>query len=139
MKFKPTLVAVAVLTLAGSVQAQVFANKEAETQTKYLTAVGATQAWARGFTGKGVIIGIIDNGFDVNHSDIKGKVISLTNTGFTKTAIGVHGTQMASIAAGKLDGFGTVGVAPDAQLVLFQANSSISSSHTSSGPNCLYQ
>ena len=129
MKFKPTLVAVAVSTLALSVQAQVFANREAETQTKYLTAVGAPQAWARGITGKGVIIGIVDNGFDVNHSDIKGKVISVTNTGWTITAAGVHGTQMASIAAGRLDGWGTVGVAPDAQLVLFQANSSVSSSN----------
>jgi len=133
MKFKPTLVAVAVSTLAISVQAQVFANREAETQTKYLTAIGATEAWKRGFTGKGVVIGIVDNGFDVNHSDIKGKVISLTNVGSTATAVGVHGTQMASIAAGKLDGWGTVGVAPDAQLVLFQANSSISSSNGLSG------
>jgi len=133
MKFKPTLVALAVSTLALSVQAQVFANREAETQTKFLTAVGAPQAWARGITGKGVIIGIVDNGFDVNHSDIKGKVISLTNTGSTTMAIGVHGTQMASIAAGKLDGWGTVGVAPDAQLVLFQANSSVSSSNGLSG------
>jgi len=129
MKFKPTLVALAVSTLAVSVQAQVFANREAETQTKFLTAVGAPQAWARGITGKGVVIGIVDNGFDVNHSDIKGKVISLTNVGYTATAVGVHGTQMASIAAGKLDGWGTVGVAPDARLVLFQANSSISSSN----------
>lgn len=133
MKFKPTLVAVAVSTLALSVQAQVFANREAETQTKFLTAVGAPQAWARGITGKGVIIGIVDNGFDVNHSDLKGKVIGLTNVGFTNTAVGVHGTQMASIAAGKLDGWGTVGVAPDAQLVLFQANSSISSSNGLAG------
>jgi subtilisin family serine protease len=133
MKFKPTLISVAVLTLAGSVQAQVFANREAETQTKYLTAIGAPQAWARGITGKGVIIGIVDNGFDVTHSDIEGKVLGLTNTGSTKTAVGVHGTQMASIAAGKLDGWGTVGVAPDAQLVLFQANSSVSSSNGLAG------
>jgi subtilisin family serine protease len=133
MKFKPTLVAVAVSTLTLSVQAQVFANREAETQTKFLTAVGAPQAWARGITGKGVVIGIVDNGFDVNHSDIKGKVISLTNVGSTATAVGVHGTQMASIAAGKLDGWGTVGVAPDARLVLFQANSSISSSNGLAG------
>lgn len=133
MKFKTTAVTLAVLTLAGSVQAQVFANREAETQTKFLTAVGAPQAWARGITGKGVIIGIVDNGFDVNHSDLKGKVISLTNVSSTKTAVGVHGTQMASIAAGKLDGWGTVGVAPDAQLVLFQANSSVSSSNGLAG------
>lgn len=133
MKFKPTLVAVAVSTLAISVQAQVFANREAETQTKFLSEVGAPQAWARGITGKGVIIGVVDNGFDVNHSDIKGKVISLTNMSYAQTVVGVHGTQMASIAAGKADGWGTVGVAPDAQLVLFQANSSISSSTGLSG------
>ena len=133
MKFKPTLVAVAVLTLAGSGQAQVFANKEAETQIKYLKDIGVLEAWKRGITGKGVIIGIVDNGFDVNHSDIKGKVISLTNMGSTVTAIGVHGTQMASIAAGKADGWGTVGVAPDAQLVLYQANSAVSSSNGLSG------
>jgi hypothetical protein len=128
MKFKTTAVTLAVLTLAGSVQAQVFANREAETQTKFLTAVGAPQAWARGITGKGVIIGIVDNGFDPTHSDIKKNVISLTNTSAMKLAAGVHGTQMASIAAGSLDGWGTVGVAPDAKLVLFQAGSSISSS-----------
>jgi len=133
MKFKPTLVALAVSTLALSVQAQIFANREAETQTKFLTAIGAPQAWARGITGKGVIIGIVDNGFDTNHSDLKGKVISLTNVSYSTTAIGLHGTQMASIAAGKLDGWGTVGVAPDAKLVLFQANSSISSSTGLSG------
>jgi subtilisin family serine protease len=128
MKFKPTLVAMAVSTLALGAQAQVFANREAETQTKYLTAIGATEAWKRGFTGKGVIIGIVDNGFDPSHSDIKKNVISLTNTSAMKLAPGVHGTQMASIAAGTLDGWGTVGVAPDAKLVLFQAGSSISSS-----------
>lgn len=129
MKFKQTLIALAVSTLAVSVQAQVFANKEAETQTKFLTAVGAPQAWARGITGKGVIIGVVDNGFDVNHSDIKKNVISFTNVSSVATAVGVHGTQMASIAAGTLDGNGTVGVAPDARLVLFQAGSSISSSN----------
>ncbi len=128
MKFKPTLVALAVSTLAVSVQAQVFANREAETQTKYLTAIGAPQAWARGITGKGVIIGVVDNGFDPTHSDIEKNVIGFTNVSAMKTAVGVHGTQMASIAAGRLDGWGTVGVAPDAKLVLFQAGSSISSS-----------
>lgn len=128
MKFKPTLIALAVSTLTLSVQAQVFANKEAETQTKYLSAIGAPQAWARGITGKGVTIGIVDNGFDVNHSDIKNNVISFANTSAMKQAIGVHGTQMASIAAGRLDGNGTVGVAPDAKLVLFQVASSVSSS-----------
>lgn len=130
MKLKPTLIALAVSSIfAGSVQAQVFASKEADQQVKFLNAVGAPQAWARGITGKGVVIGVVDNGFDVNHTDIKGNVIAFTNLSATKTAIGVHGTQMASIAAGRLNNWGTVGVAPDAQLVLVQANSSISSAN----------
>ena len=134
MKFKPTIVALAVTSVfAGSVQAQVFANREAETQTKYLSAVGAPQAWARGITGQGVIIGIVDNGFDANHSDIKNNVISFANTSAVKTAVGVHGTQMASIAAGRLNGWGTVGVAPDAKLALFQVASSVSSANGLAG------
>lgn len=134
MKLKPTLIALAVSSIfAGSVQAQVFANREAETQTKYLTAIGAPQAWARGITGQGVIIGIVDNGFDANHKDIKSNVIGTANFSNTKTAVGLHGTQMASIAAGRLDGWGTVGVAPNAQLLLAQANSSISSGNGLAG------
>ncbi len=129
MKLKLTSVAIAVAVFSGSVQAQVFANKELDAQAKFLNAVGAPQAWARGITGKGVIIGVVDNGFDPNHSDIKGNVIATANFSATKTAIGLHGTQMASIAAGRLDSYGTVGVAPDAQLVLAQANSSISSAN----------
>ncbi len=134
MNLKLTSVAIAVGLFAGSVQAQVFTDKELDTQTKFLNAVGAPQAWSRGITGKGVIIGIVDNGFDANHSDIKGNVLATANFGATKTAIGVHGTQMASIAAGRLDGYGTVGIAPDARLVLAQANSSISSSNGLSMP-----
>ena len=128
MNLKLTSVAVAVAVFSGVAQAQVFANRELDTQTKFLTAVGAPQAWARGITGKGVIIGIVDNGFDVNHSDIKSNVIGSVNFSNTRTAVGLHGTQMASIAAGRLDGWGTVGVAPNAQLLLAQANSSILSS-----------
>ncbi len=133
MKLKLTSVAIAVSVFAGSVQAQVFANREAETQTKFLNAVGAPQAWARGITGQGVIIGIVDNGFDPNHRDIKGNVIATANFSNTRTTIGVHGTQMASIAAGRLDGWGTVGVAPNAQLLLAQANSSVSSANGLAG------
>lgn len=129
MNFKFTSVAIAVAVFSGSVQAQVFANKEADAQAKYLAAVGAPQAWARGITGKGVIIGVVDNGFDITHSDIEKNVLGLANFSYSKTVVGVHGTQMASVAAGRLDGYGTVGVAPDAQLLLAQANSSISSAN----------
>lgn len=133
MNLKLTSVAVAVALFSGSVQAQVFANRELDTQIKFLNAVGAPQAWARGITGRGVIIGIVDNGFDANHSEIKSNVIGSVNFSNTKTAVGLHGTQMASIAAGRQDGWGTVGVAPNAQLLLAQANSSVSSSNGLAG------
>lgn len=120
MKFKPTLVAVAVTLLAGSVQAQV-ANAEANAKSSYLTTIGATAAWSRGITGKGSIIAVIDQGFAVDHADIKGNIIEAKNFyPGTVTNWGLHGTEMASIAAGIANGVGTVGVAPDAKLLLAQ-------------------
>ena len=92
-------------------------------QTSYLNTIGATAAWSRGFTGAGVKIGIIDNGFDLNHTDLSSSISASKN--FYNTALSVswgqHGTQMASIAAGNKDSKGTVGVAPDAMLLLGQA------------------
>jgi len=123
MKFKPTLIALAVASIASVAQAQI-ANGEATAKTNYLTPTGITAAWARGFTGKGSVIAVIDNGFEVNHTDLKGNVIELKNfmTG-TSSTWGLHGTQMASIAAGKSNNSGTVGAAPDAKLLLAQVGS----------------
>jgi subtilisin family serine protease len=121
MNFKTTAVALAVSLMAGSVQAQI-ANAEAQAKTNYLTPIGATAAWNRGITGKGSIIAIIDNGFDITHADIKANVLATKNFYKLDTPVtwGLHGTQMASIAAGIANGSGTVGVAPDAKLLLAQ-------------------
>lgn len=120
MKFKLTLVATVVTLLAGIVQAQV-ANTEASAKSSYLTTIGATAAWNRGITGKGSIIAVIDNGFDINHADLNGKVLDFKNFYLASaTPWGLHGTQMASIAAGISNNKGTVGVAPDAKLLLAQ-------------------
>jgi hypothetical protein len=158
MKFKPTLVAVAVLALAGSVQAQTppaqtyldpngkrYASIEEYQIQNVLSRVGVTRdivdgkvqpllpgqkfggAWSRGFTGKGVDIVVIDNGFDLGTYDLKVSPnnyknfypgqLSAANIGW-----GEHGTAMSSIAAGKYgNGVGTVGVAYDATLLLAQA------------------
>jgi len=127
MKLKTLTLAIA-LALSAGANAQVFGNQETVATTSYLKAVGAPQAWARGFTGKGIIIGVVDNGFDLKQTDIKKNVLAFANFSSTAVVVGVHGTQMASIAAGVADGNGTVGVAPDAKLVLAQANSTVSSS-----------
>ena len=117
MKLK--ILAVSILLAFGSAQAQT-ANAEA-TELGSLQQTGVTEAWARGITGRGSIIGIIDNGFDLTHTDIKTQVIRAQNMSGGAVTWGTHGTQMASIAAGVKNNSGTVGVAPDAKVLLAQA------------------
>lgn len=120
MKLKTLVLAIA-LAHGGLAHAQI-ANAEAQAKTNYLTPIGVTATWARGITGKGSIIAIIDNGFDVNHADLKGNVLDSKNFYSPASSVtwGLHGTQMASIAAGISNNKGTVGVAPDAKLLLAQ-------------------
>ena len=115
---KLTILATAIALAFTSVQAQTINAETAE--TRFLSQTGVTQAWARGITGRGSTIGIIDNGFDLTHSDLRNKVLAARS--FTSNSItwGSHGTAMASIAAGAKNSVGTVGVAPDAQLLLAQ-------------------
>lgn len=120
-KLKSITVAVA-LALAGNAQAQSTATHQESRQTStVLTVGGVTAAWARGFTGRGVIIGVLDQGFDLTHNDFKNSILDAKNF-YNNGPVtwGLHGTQMAGIAAGNLDGKGTVGVAPDAMLLLGQ-------------------
>lgn len=138
MKLKPTLIALAVASaFAGSVHAQyspqiyITPTGQRTTIEQYQTdtvlrQIGAPAAWARGFTGLGVRIAVLDQGFDLRHADLKSNIaqyqnfysgtISSTNAGW-----GTHGTAMASAAAGSLNGgVGTVGTAYNAQLYLGQ-------------------
>jgi len=120
MKLKTLVLAIA-LAHGGLAHAQI-ANAEAQAKTNYLAPIGVTATWSRGITGKGSIIAIIDNGFDVNHADLKGNVLDSKNFYSPASSVtwGLHGTQMASIAAGISNNKGTVGVAPDAKLLLAQ-------------------
>jgi subtilisin family serine protease len=130
MKLKALTLAIA-LALGSTAYAQTQAlNYEAKEISTVLTVGGVTNAWARGITGKGVTIAILDNGFDLMHSDLAGKVVASKNFNSTiaynnpkdPTAVtwGWHGTLMTGIAAGANNGAGTVGVAPDARLLLGQ-------------------
>jgi len=88
--------------------------------------IGGTVAHARGFTGTGVVVGVIDTGVDVSHPDLASQVIAAENFtedgGDAGDVVG-HGTHVASIIAGTgaaSDGQLT-GVAPGARLVSARA------------------
>lgn len=106
--------------------------------------VGATTAWAGGYTGTGQVVAIVDSGVDKNHTFLSGKVISeacySTNnassvsvcpggvTDSTATDSGLncsvtvdgcnHGTHVAGIAAGSGPSFS--GVAKGANIIAIQ-------------------
>ena len=87
--------------------------------------VNQDAALARGWTGKGSTIGIIDTGIDLDHSEFnsEGKIVYMkdfTGTGMQDT-VG-HGSHVAGIAAGEMDGEGIMGIAPDANLAIIKVS-----------------
>jgi len=85
--------------------------------------INADKAYARGWTGKGAVLGVIDTYQDTKHKELDGQYLwyndyvrfddTVENTG----QYWPHGTQVAGIIAAKKDGVGMHGVAYDAKLV----------------------
>ena len=92
-----------------------------------LVDIGAPEAWSRGYTGKDSTIAILDTGIDLDHSEFTGR-ITATKCFTRRCEDGYetvqdknrysHGTHVAGIAAASLDGAGSTGVAPDADLLI---------------------
>lgn len=100
-------------------------------------AINAAGAYAQGFTGAGVRIGILDSGFDTTHIAFEGKdIIKLYSDQYLeKFGTGVNATQQShgSHVAGIASGNSSVnyGVAKDASLLLLYS--------TIQGPTMIYE
>ena len=84
--------------------------------------IGGPAAVARGFTGAGVTVAVLDTGIDASHPDLAGKVVDaedFTGDGLGTSDVIGHATHVASIIAGTgaASGGQFRGVAPDARLL----------------------
>ena len=100
------------------------------------------EAWARGYTGKGIIVAVLDSGVDYNHADLKdniwtnpkeisgngkddngdGYIDDVHGWNFAENNNNVldtdsHGTLVSGTIAGENNGFGVTGVAYDAKIM----------------------
>jgi subtilisin family serine protease len=91
---------------------------------KGLAVIQASSLYARGGTGQGVTVALIDSGLNTELPEFQGRVGDpgfdhVENRPGTHDRIG-HGTQMAGILAANKDGKGMHGVAFNAQLIPFR-------------------
>lgn len=96
----------------------------------YFNPIGAKNAWDITLGDEDVIIAVVDNGFDVNHPELSGKLYNsynvLTRNQYlrpivTRDGIDAHGTHVAATAAGNYNnGTGLLGIAPNCRLMLVQ-------------------
>ena len=78
-----------------------------------------------GFTGKNVVVAVVDSGMEIAHEDLSANVVtggswnfinSTTDPTNTTATTGDHGTMVSGLIAMARNGIGGIGVAPNAQL-----------------------
>jgi subtilisin family serine protease len=88
-----------------------------------LGTIKASSAYAKGWTGKGAVLGVIDTWQQIDHPDLDGQYEWYNDYTRYDTTVAnggdqqVHGTHVAGIIAAKNNGSGTQGVAFDSKLV----------------------
>ncbi len=78
-------------------------------------AVGAYTAWKNSSATEKIKVGIIDDGFDTDHEDLKGKITFLDD--YKENSEADHGTHVAGIIAANNNKVGIRGIADGAELV----------------------
>jgi bacillopeptidase F len=89
-----------------------------------LTAIGAPELWALGYTGAGIVVAGVDTGVDANHPDLSVRWRGGSNSWFDPNGQHAvpydgdgHGTQTMGIMVGGEASGTAVGVAPGAQWI----------------------
>jgi subtilisin family serine protease len=115
-------------------------NSSAYHSVKPYTSICLSSAYARGSTGDGIQVAVVDTGVDADHSDINANMVAFTNGSDTVNSDNDasddhgHGSHVAGIIAAEHNGSGIHGVAYDAQIYGFKAfNSSGSATDAMTG------
>ena len=85
-----------------------------------LAAIKAEYAYARGYTGQGVVVAVLDIGFAENHPEFSGKFFrgrDVVNNNDNVHSTNSHGSLVAGVIAANRDGVGVHGVAYGAQIM----------------------
>lgn len=106
-------------------QAATFSIGDDETYYPYqwhLPVIEADRAWDEGATGAGVRVAVLDTGIWYPHPDLYYNMDFVSSASFVPGVTDFiddngHGTHVAGIIAAADDGWGAIGVAPDATLV----------------------
>lgn len=89
--------------------------------------IRAPELWSQGYKGQGVKIAIVDSGCQVDHPDLRDRIIGGRN--FTTEDNGDitkyndyngHGTHVAGVIAASHNGSGIIGVAPEAGILILK-------------------
>lgn len=126
--------------------------------------IKAPEVWAKGYTGEGVVVAVLDTGVDYNHNDLKGNIWTNTKevanngqdddgNGYVDDVFGWnfdgnnnntldvygHGTHVSGTIAGVNNDFGVTGVAYDAKIMSVKVlNDSGSGSYSSIAQGIYY-
>lgn len=85
----------------------------------HLQRIGMPAAWDISKGNSAITVAVIDSGVQVNHPDLKGKIISPINmlTGNVDTVADEHGTHVAGIIAASINNSGIAGIAPNVKIM----------------------
>ena len=110
----------------------------------HLKQIKADEAWKLGYTGKGVVVAVLDSGVNTDHTDLKDHLwnvnaqhgYNVVNPGSAPVDDRSHGTHCAGIICGDGTSGSLTGVAPDATLMsikLYDSNSGLTVERLVSG------